>query len=170
VNEAERRQLDHGLDLAFEQHRQHDEIPRHDAEQRRADRNGVRRNVRHQPLPLVDGALSTRLAKLQNLLVRLRPVARVGREQPQLRAVSVSTLDEINRDHTSVLQYRRRPLSRWPMTAMRLWADIPPDAVPVSSALLRVVRGISWCCGVFEAQVKAVIELASLSSFTASGR
>jgi CheY-like chemotaxis protein/signal transduction histidine kinase len=51
----------------------------------------------------------------------------------------------------------------------RLVADIPQDAVPVSSALLRVLpRNLVVLPVLFENQVKAVIELASLSSFTAS--
>ena len=38
---VERRKLDDGLDLALEQHRQHDDVARQRLEQRRADRHGV---------------------------------------------------------------------------------------------------------------------------------
>src|SRR6202008_4372991 len=51
----------------------------------------------------------------------------------------------------------------------RLVADIPSDAVPVSSALLRVVpRNLVVLPVLFENQVKAVIELASVATFTTS--
>ncbi|WP_407178042.1 HAMP domain-containing protein [Bradyrhizobium sp. STM 3562] len=51
----------------------------------------------------------------------------------------------------------------------RLISDIPADTVPVRSALMRVVpRNLVVLPVLFESQVKAVIELASLSSFTTS--
>jgi HAMP domain-containing protein/CheY-like chemotaxis protein len=51
----------------------------------------------------------------------------------------------------------------------RLVSDIPADTVPVSSALLRAIpRNIVVLPVLFENQVKAVIELASVSSFTTS--
>ena len=54
---AERGELDHRLDLAFEQHRQHDDVARNRLEQGRADRHGVRGHVGDQHAPLVGGAL-----------------------------------------------------------------------------------------------------------------
>jgi len=49
--------------------------------------------------------------------------------------------------------------------------DIPPDATPVNSALLRVMpKNLVVLPVLFENQVKAVIELASVSSFTTSQR
>ena len=49
----------------------------------------------------------------------------------------------------------------------RLIAEIPADAVPINSALLRVVpKNIVVLPVLFENQVKAVIELASSASFT----
>ena len=51
----------------------------------------------------------------------------------------------------------------------RLVSDIPTDAIPINSALLRVVpRNLVVLPVLFENQVKAVIELASVSSFTTS--
>jgi CheY-like chemotaxis protein/signal transduction histidine kinase len=51
----------------------------------------------------------------------------------------------------------------------RLIADIPPETAPVRSALLRVVpKNLVVLPILFENQVKAVIELASLSLFTTS--
>ena len=54
-------------------------------------------------------------------------------------------------------------------SASRLVSDIPTDATPVNSALLRVIpRNLVVLPVLFENQVKAVIELASISSFTTS--
>ena len=51
----------------------------------------------------------------------------------------------------------------------RLVSDIPADATPINSALLRVVpKNLVVLPVLFENQVKAVIELASVSSFTTS--
>src|SRR5438045_4309491 len=51
----------------------------------------------------------------------------------------------------------------------RLISEIPDDAVPVNSALLRVVpKNLVLLPVLFENQVKAVIELASISAFTTS--
>ncbi|MBR0952217.1 HAMP domain-containing protein [Bradyrhizobium canariense] len=51
----------------------------------------------------------------------------------------------------------------------RVIADIPADVVPINSALLRVApKNLVVLPVLFEGQVKAVIELASLTSFTTS--
>ncbi len=51
----------------------------------------------------------------------------------------------------------------------RLVSDIPTDAIPINSALLRVIpKNLVVLPVLFENQVKAVIELASVSSFTTS--
>ena len=51
----------------------------------------------------------------------------------------------------------------------RLVSDIPTDAAPINSALLRVVpKNLVVLPVLFENQVKAVIELASVSAFTTS--
>src|SRR3954452_10728549 len=51
----------------------------------------------------------------------------------------------------------------------RVIAGIPPDVVPINSALLRVApKNLVVLPVLFEGQVKAVIELASLTSFTTS--
>ena len=53
-----RGKLDHRLDLIFEQHRQDDDVARHDLEQRRTDRHGVVRHFGDQHAALVGGALA----------------------------------------------------------------------------------------------------------------
>src|SRR5260370_19526208 len=51
----------------------------------------------------------------------------------------------------------------------RLVSDIPTDATPINSALLRIVpKNLVVVPVLFENQVKAVIELASVSAFTTS--
>src|SRR5260370_16898379 len=51
----------------------------------------------------------------------------------------------------------------------RLISDIPTDAVPINSALLRVVpKNLVVLPVLFENQVKAIIELASVGAFTTS--
>ena len=51
----------------------------------------------------------------------------------------------------------------------RLVSDIPDDAIPINSALLRIVpKNLVVLPVLFENQVKAVIELASVSAFTTS--
>ena len=51
----------------------------------------------------------------------------------------------------------------------RLVSDIPADAMPINSALLRVIpKNLVVLPVLFENQVKAVIELSSVSSFTTS--
>ena len=55
---TDRRQLDHRLHLAFEQHRQHDDVVRRRLEQAGADRHGIFRQMRDQHAPAIDGALT----------------------------------------------------------------------------------------------------------------
>src|SRR5207237_9076765 len=59
----------------------------------------------------------------------------------------------------------QRPMDR----RQRRVSDIPADSVPINSALLRIVpKNLVVLPVLFENQVKAVIELASVSSFTTS--
>ena len=51
-------ELDHGLDLALEQDRQHDDVVRRDLEQGGADRDGARRHLGDQHTPPVGGTLA----------------------------------------------------------------------------------------------------------------
>jgi len=90
-------------------------------------------------------------------------------DSPQLRLLAAHASDG-TQPHQQVLQFGEGLVGQCATDKrQRLVADIPPDAVPVSSALLRVVpRNLVVLPVLFESQVKAVIELASLSSFTAS--
>ena len=103
---ADRAELDDGLDLAFEQHGKHDEIFRHDREQRRVDRGRVGRNVGEHAA----GACPSRLpdqpfAELNDFPMRVGAVAGIGRKQAQLRIVFV--LDLIDHAHMGVDQRRQ---------------------------------------------------------------
>ena len=86
VKLAERRQLDHRLHLALEQHRQHDDVARQRLEQAGADRHHVRGHVGDQHAALVDGALADEaLADPQLRRVAAPCRRRRSRQQPQLR-------------------------------------------------------------------------------------
>ena len=101
----QRGELDHGLDLAFEQHREHHEVLRRDAEQRRVDRHHVGRNVGDHAWPFVERALADQaFAELQHGLIGIDAVAGVRGEQPELRIVLV--LDLV--DHAGMGVHQRR--------------------------------------------------------------
>src|SRR6266849_890970 len=136
--------------------------------------------------------LKTNLARFTNMLQGQRDLTTVGRlllteltplvnahtgviyqveneDSPQLRLLAAHASDGAY-PNQQVLQFGEGLVGQCATDKRRrLVADIPPDAVPVSSALLRVVpRNLVVLPVLFESQVKAVIELASLSSFTAS--
>jgi CheY-like chemotaxis protein/signal transduction histidine kinase/HAMP domain-containing protein len=136
--------------------------------------------------------LKTNLARFTNMLQGQRDLATVGRlmlseltplvnahrgviyqveneDSPQLRLLAAHASDG-GHPHRQVLQFGEGLVGQCATDKrQRLVADIPQDAVPVSSALLRVLpRNLVVLPVLFENQVKAVIELASLSSFTAS--
>jgi HAMP domain-containing protein/CheY-like chemotaxis protein/signal transduction histidine kinase len=136
--------------------------------------------------------LKTNLARFTNMLQGQRDLATVGRlmlseltplvnahrgviyqveneDSPQLRLLAAHASDG-GHPHPQVLQFGEGLVGQCATDKrQRLVADIPQDAVPVSSALLRVLpRNLVVLPVLFENQVKAVIELASLSSFTAS--
>jgi HAMP domain-containing protein/CheY-like chemotaxis protein/predicted transcriptional regulator len=136
--------------------------------------------------------LKTNLARFTNMLQGQRDLTTVGRlllseltplvnahtgviyqveneDSPQLRLLAAHASDGAF-PNQQVLQFGEGLVGQCATDKRRrLVADIPPDAVPVSSALLRVVpRNLVVLPVLFENQVKAVIELASLSSFTTS--
>jgi len=136
--------------------------------------------------------LKTNLARFTNMLQGQRDLATVGRlmlseltplvnahrgviyqveneDSPQLRLLAAHASDG-GHPHQQVLQFGEGLVGQCATDKrQRLVADIPQDAVPVSSALMRVLpRNLVVLPVLFENQVKAVIELASLSSFTAS--
>ncbi|MEA2891024.1 MAG: hypothetical protein QOI05_1817, partial [Bradyrhizobium sp.] len=136
--------------------------------------------------------LKTNLAKFTNMLQGQRDLATVGRlllteltplvnahigviyqveneDSPQLRLLSAYAGDATI-PHQQYVQFGEGLVGQCAMDKrQRLVSDIPPDATPINSALLRVVpKNLVVLPVLFENQVKAVIELASVSSFTTS--
>ena len=104
-----RGELDDGLDLALEQDRQHDDVLRHDLEQRRADRHGVRRHRGDQHAALVDRALPDQaFADLNPRRMAVRAVVGERGEEPQGRRLV--GLDLI--DHAELRVDQRRQLAQ----------------------------------------------------------
>src|SRR5207237_7525734 len=87
----------------------------------------------------------------------------------QLRLLSAEAGDGAN-PHPQVVQFGEGLIGQCAMDKrQRLVADIPGDTAPINSALLRVVpKNLVVLPVLFESQVKAVIELSSISSFTTS--
>ena len=82
----ERSQFDDRFHMAFEQHRQHDDMARRRLEQARADGHDFGGNFRDEQAPRIARALADEsLAQLQLLCVAARRVVRVGRQQLQSR-------------------------------------------------------------------------------------
>jgi CheY-like chemotaxis protein/signal transduction histidine kinase/HAMP domain-containing protein len=136
--------------------------------------------------------LKTNLARFTNMLQGQRDLTTVGRlllteltplvnahigviyqveneDSPQLRLLAAYAGDGIY-PHQPILQFGEGLIGQCAMDKrQRLVSDIPTDAVPVNSALLRAVpKNLVVLPVLFENQVKAVIELASLSAFTTS--
>ena len=136
--------------------------------------------------------LKTNLAKFTNMLQGQRDLATVGRlllteltplvnahmgviyqveneESPQLRLLSAYAGDATI-PHQQFVQFGEGLVGQCAMDKrQRLVSDIPLDATPINSALLRVMpKNLVVLPVLFENQVKAVIELASVSSFTTS--
>ncbi|HKS20037.1 MAG TPA: HAMP domain-containing protein, partial [Bradyrhizobium sp.] len=136
--------------------------------------------------------LKTNLARFTNMLQGQRDLSTVGRlllselaplvnahmgviyqvdneGHPQLLLLS-SYAGDGNHPHPLFVQFGEGLVGQCAMDKrQRLVADIPVDATPVNSALLRVMpRNLVVLPVLFENQVKAVIELASISSFTTS--
>jgi CheY-like chemotaxis protein/signal transduction histidine kinase/HAMP domain-containing protein len=136
--------------------------------------------------------LKTNLARFTNMLQGQRDLTTVGRlllteltplvnahmgviyqvdseDSPQLRLLATYAQDG-DYPHPVVMQLGEGLVGQCALDKrQRLVAEIPADTVPVRSALLRAVpRNLVVLPVLFENQVKAVIELASLSSFTTS--
>jgi HAMP domain-containing protein/CheY-like chemotaxis protein/signal transduction histidine kinase len=136
--------------------------------------------------------LKTNLAKFTNMLQGQRDLVTVGRlllteltplvnahmgviyqveneESPQMRLLSAYAGDAII-PHQQFVQFGEGLVGQCAMDKrQRLVSDIPADSTPINSALLRVMpKNLVVLPVLFENQVKAVIELASVSSFTTS--
>ncbi len=136
--------------------------------------------------------LKTNLASFTNMLQGQRDLTTVGRlllteltplvnahmgviyqveneDNPQLRLLSAYAGDGVS-PHQPIVQFGEGLIGQCAMDKrQRLVSDIPSDAVPINSALLRVVpKNLVVLPVLFENQVKAVIELASVSAFTTS--
>ena len=136
--------------------------------------------------------LKTNLARFTNMLQGQRDLATVGRlllteltplvnahmgviyqveneDSPQLRLLSAYAGDGIS-PHPQIVQFGEGLVGQCAMDKrQRLVSEIPSDAAPINSALLRVVpKNLVVLPVLFENQVKAVIELASISAFTTS--
>jgi HAMP domain-containing protein/CheY-like chemotaxis protein/signal transduction histidine kinase len=136
--------------------------------------------------------LKTNLAKFTNMLQGQRDLTTVGRlllteltplvnahmgviyqveneDTPQLRLLAAYAGDGKS-PHPQLVQVGEGLIGQCAMDKrQRLVSEIPSDAVPISSALLRVIpRNLVVLPVLFENQVKAVIELASVSAFTTS--
>ncbi|WP_024515992.1 HAMP domain-containing protein [Bradyrhizobium sp. Tv2a-2] len=136
--------------------------------------------------------LKTNLARFTNMLQGQRDLTTVGRllltELTPLVNAHVGVIYQVenedsprlhllsgyasggNHPHPEVLQLGEGLVGQCAVDKrQRLVSDIPTDTVPVRSALLHAVpRNLVVLPVLFENQVKAVIELASLSSFTTS--
>ncbi|WKA26691.1 HAMP domain-containing protein [Bradyrhizobium roseum] len=136
--------------------------------------------------------LKTNLAKFTNMLQGQRDLTTVGRllltelaplinahmgviyqtenaDSPQLRLLSAYAGDGA-KPHPPVVQFGEGLIGQCAMDKrQRLVADIPADTAPINSALLRIApKNLVVLPVLFENQVKAVIELSSISSFTTS--
>jgi HAMP domain-containing protein/CheY-like chemotaxis protein/signal transduction histidine kinase len=136
--------------------------------------------------------LKTNLARFTNMLQGQRDLATVGRlllteltplvnahrgviyqvqseDSPQLRLSAAYASDGVA-PHVHVIQIGEGLIGQCAMDKrQRLVSDIPDDTMPINSALLRMApRNLVVLPVLFENQVKAVIELASVSAFTTS--
>jgi HAMP domain-containing protein/CheY-like chemotaxis protein/signal transduction histidine kinase len=136
--------------------------------------------------------LKTNLARFTNMLQGQRDLTTVGRlllteltplvnahmgviyqvdgeVSPQLRLLSAYAGDRVS-PHQQTVQFGEGLIGQCAMDKRhRLVSDIPNDTVPINSALLRVApKNLVVLPVLFENQVKAVIELASVSPFTTS--
>ncbi|OCK55245.1 HAMP domain-containing protein [Bradyrhizobium sp. LMTR 3] len=136
--------------------------------------------------------LKTNLARFTNMLQGQRELSTVGRllltelaplvnahmgaiyqvenaEAPQLRLLSPYAGDGAN-PHPQLVQLGEGLIGQCAMDKrQRLISDIPSDTAPINSALLRAIpKNIVVLPVLFENQVKAVIELSSIGSFTTS--
>ena len=120
-------------------------------------------------LTTVGRLLLTELAPLVNAHLGVIYQVDERRDIRRLRLLSAYAGDGAN-PHPQVVQFGEGLIGQCAMDKrQRLVSDIPADAVPINSALLRVIpKNLVVLPVLFENQVKAVIELASVSSFTTS--
>ncbi|MBR0693353.1 HAMP domain-containing protein [Bradyrhizobium lablabi] len=136
--------------------------------------------------------LKTNLARFTNMLQGQRDLATVGRllltelaplinahmgviyqvenlDSPQLHLLSAYANDSAN-PHPQIVQLGEGLIGQCALDKRRrLVSDIPGDAMPIKSALMRIMpKNLVVLPVLFENQVKAVIELASIASFTTS--
>ena len=136
--------------------------------------------------------LKTNLAKFTNMLQGQRDLTTVGRlllteltplvnaqlgviyqlaneDTPVLRLLSAYADDGVT-SHAQVIRIGEGLIGQCAADKrQRLITDMPPHAVPIGSALFKVVpQNIVVLPVLFENQVKAVIELASITAFTTS--
>jgi CheY-like chemotaxis protein/signal transduction histidine kinase/HAMP domain-containing protein len=136
--------------------------------------------------------LKTNLARFTNMLQGQRDLGTVGRmllteltplvnahrgviyqvqneDSPQLRLLAAYASDGAS-PHSLVIQVGEGLIGQCALDKrQRLVSDIPEDAIPINSALLRMApKNLVVLPVLFENQVKAVIELASVSAFTTS--
>jgi HAMP domain-containing protein/CheY-like chemotaxis protein/signal transduction histidine kinase len=136
--------------------------------------------------------LKTNLARFTNMLQGQRDLTTVGRlllseltplvnahmgviyqveneDDPQLRLLSAYAGDGSN-PHHQIVQFGDGLIGQCAMDKrQRLVSEIPQDATPINSALMRMVpKNLVVLPVLFETQVKAVIELGSLTAFTTS--
>ena len=93
---AQRCQLNNGLDLTFERHRQHDGIARRRPKQSRTDGDHAGRHLRDQHASSVARALADQpLAQLQMRRIAVQHVIRIGGQQLQrgIRAARLHLID-----------------------------------------------------------------------------
>jgi CheY-like chemotaxis protein/signal transduction histidine kinase/HAMP domain-containing protein len=136
--------------------------------------------------------LKTNLARFTNMLQGQRDLTTVGRlllteltplvnahmgviyqveneDSPQMRLLASYASDGIT-PRPQIVQFGEGLIGQCASDKrQRLVLDIPDDTIPVNSALLRVVpKNLVVLPVLFENQVKAVIELASIGAFTTS--
>ncbi len=136
--------------------------------------------------------LKTNLARFTNMLQGQRDLTTVGRlllteltplvnahigviyqvdneDSPQLRLLAAYAGDGVS-PHSQIVQFGSGLIGQCAMDKrQRLISEIPDDVIPINSALLRVApKNLVVLPVLFENQVKAVIELASVSAFTTS--
>jgi HAMP domain-containing protein/CheY-like chemotaxis protein/signal transduction histidine kinase len=136
--------------------------------------------------------LKTNLARFTNMLQGQRDLTTVGRlllteltplvnahmgviyqveneDSPQMRLLAAYASDGIS-PHPQIVQFGEGLVGQCALDKrQRLVWDIPDDTVPINSALMRLrPKNLVVLPVLFENQVKAVIELASVGSFTTS--
>ena len=118
---VQRSELDHGLDLALEHHRQHQEATRHGARTGRADRHRVGRDIGDMDAPLLDARIwpIRPSPSCRRVGIAVARVVGVAGQQRQIRVPSPSDIHLIDQPLLGVDQ--RRQLAR--AAPARPWSD-----------------------------------------------